>query len=621
MAQQLTVPRSEGELRQLQDQMYSISKEKIKNNSRPAFKDLIEIIKCDEVIISAIHRMKSNRGSKTPGVNGRTIDNILQMGYSEVIKMIVHKLDTYKAGKIRRVYIPKPGKTEKRPLGIPNIEDRIIQECIRMVIEPILEAQFFEHNYGFRPMRSSAHALERASHIAKWVNIHWVIEGDISKFFDNVNHRKLLNILWSMGIRDRRLLMIIKEMLKAGIINETEVNEKGTPQGSILSPLLANAYLSKFDEFVTKFYEKKEMKTLKSLRHRFDALKRKGFKQVFLVRYADDWIVFTNSKANAEKMKFRIQKFLKECLNLELSMEKTKITNIKKQPIKFLGFEIKCWRGKGKSGYVTRSKPDINRIKPKVRQILNEIREINAFPTEDEKLIQLHNINSMIRGLIEYYKYATRVNIVFNKFSKMIGWSAYKSLKKWGKAEWVRACDSSNLQIVHSEYTEKLAAIRVRGEKIAITSINMVRWTKIAQKNQDETPYSKEGRFKYLTRMNRRPLKERAMELNIPIDPIIMLSSINGAPKDKFNNFEYYMNRPYAYNRDKGKCRICGIYPSRQNIKIHHITKKLSINEVNKVKNLMTVCKYCYNKIHSQKEINCDSEINKKILKYREMMS
>jgi hypothetical protein len=121
--------------------------------------------------------------------------------------------------------------------------------------------------------------------------------------------------------------------------------------------------------------------------------------------------------------------------------------------------------------------------------------------------------------------------------------------------------------------------------------------------------------------MNRRPLKERAMELNIPIGPIIMLSSINGDPKDKFNNFEYHMNRPYAYNRDKGKCRICGIYPSRRNIKIHHITKKLSMNEINKVKNLMTVCKYCYNRIHSKKKIDCDSEINKKILKYREMMS
>lgn len=620
MAQQLTVPKSEGELRELLDKMYSISKEKVKLNKKPSFKDLIEIIKCDEVIISAIHKMKANKGSKTPGENGKTIDDILQMGYFEVVEMIANKLSKYKAGKIRRVYIPKPGKTEKRPLGIPNIEDRIIQECIRMVIEPILEAQFFEHSYGFRPMRSSAHALERVSHIAKWVNIYWVIEGDISKFFDKVNHRKLLNILWSMGIRDKRLLMIIKEMLKAGIVNETEINGKGTPQGSILSPILANAYLTKFDEFITSFYEKKKMKVVGN-KHRYDALKRKGFKQVFIVRYADDWVVFTNSKENAEKLRYRIQKFLKENLSLELSMEKTKITNMRKQPIKFLGFEIKCWRGKGRTGYVVRSKPDINRIRPKIRQILGEIRDINSYPLEEEKLIQIHNINSMIRGLIEYYKYATRVNIVFNKFSKMMGWSAFKSLSKWRKTQWVRACDSTNLQLVHSEYTEKLASIKVRGEVIAITNINMVRWTKIAQKNQDETPYSKEGRLKYVMRMKKRPLKERAMELNIHLNQTIILSCKNGAQKDRFNNFEYHMNRPYAFNRDKGKCRICGLYPNKKNVKIHHITKKLPINQVNKVKNLMTVCKKCYQKIHSRSRIEGDSEENEKILKYRELMS
>lgn len=191
-------------------------------------------------------------------------------------------------------------------------------------------------------------------------------------------------------------------------------------------------------------------------------------------------------------------------------MEKTKITNMRKQPIKFLGFEIKCWRGKGRTGYVVRSKPDINRIRPKIRQILGEIRDINSYPLEEEKLIQIHNINSMIRGLIEYYKYATRVNIVFNKFSKMMGWSAFKSLSKWRKTQWVRACDSTNLQLVHSEYTEKLASIKVRGEVIAITNINMVRWTKIAQKNQDETPYSKEGRLKYVMRMKKRPLKRKS---------------------------------------------------------------------------------------------------------------
>lgn len=122
---------------------------------------------------------------------------------------------------MRRVWIPKPGKQEKRPLGIPSVVDRIVQEFIRLVIEPICEAKFFEHSYGFRPMRSTQQALERLCDVVHNTGYHWIIEGDISKFFDKVNHKILLNKLWNIGILDKRLLMVIKQMLKAGIMNET----------------------------------------------------------------------------------------------------------------------------------------------------------------------------------------------------------------------------------------------------------------------------------------------------------------------------------------------------------------------------------------------------------------
>ena len=132
----------------------------------PRFKGLLEIISSETVILSAIHNIKANQGSQTPGSDGETMrENILEKDYPEVISRVQAALKDYHPDPVRRVYIPKPGKTEKRPLGIPAVIDRIIQECVRIVIEPILEAQFFAHSYGFRPMRDAHMALERTSYI------------------------------------------------------------------------------------------------------------------------------------------------------------------------------------------------------------------------------------------------------------------------------------------------------------------------------------------------------------------------------------------------------------------------------------------------------------------------
>lgn len=142
---------------------------------------------------------------------------ILELPFADVIRTVQENLKDYRPTPIRRAHIPKPGKTEIRPLGIPNILERVIQECVRVVIEPILEAQFFNHSYGFRPYRDAHMALERVTDIVHKTGYCWIIEGDIRRYFDTINHAKLLKQLWHLGIRDRRILMIIKCMLKAGI--------------------------------------------------------------------------------------------------------------------------------------------------------------------------------------------------------------------------------------------------------------------------------------------------------------------------------------------------------------------------------------------------------------------
>ena len=226
MAQQFDYPRTETQLREIQDKLYQHNKEVYDTGGRPAFKGLLEIMSAEATIMTAIHNIKSNHGSKTPGVDSKTIRDYLQRPFPRVVKDIQSAFKHFEPQKIRRVYIDKPGKAEKRPLGIPTIRDRIMQECMRTVLEPIFEAQFFAHSYGFRPMRDAAMALERADIIVHNTGYYWIVEGDISKCFDRINHAVLLKRLYHMGVRDRRVLQIIKAMLKAGVMDECEVNEE-----------------------------------------------------------------------------------------------------------------------------------------------------------------------------------------------------------------------------------------------------------------------------------------------------------------------------------------------------------------------------------------------------------
>ncbi|WP_093797775.1 reverse transcriptase domain-containing protein [Sporomusa acidovorans] len=269
--------------------------------------------------------------------------NLLELPYQQVIRTIQQSLENYHPKPIRRQSIPKPGSNQMRKLGIPTATDRVVQECVRMILEPILEAQFFPHSYGFRPYRDTAMAMARTTTLVHNTGHSWVVEGDIKQYFDTINHTKLIKQLWHMGIRDCRVLMIIKQMLKAGVMNEVTVNPMGTQQGGIISPLLANVYLNSFDWFIAKSWENKHTKTHYAYtRGRMRALKlRSRLKPAYLIRYCDDWVLITDTKGNAEKWKQIIQRKLAAQFKLTLSEEKTKLTNLRKKSIDFLGFTYK----------------------------------------------------------------------------------------------------------------------------------------------------------------------------------------------------------------------------------------------------------------------------------------
>jgi RNA-directed DNA polymerase len=606
LAQKFDYPKTEKQLQDIQDKMFEISKTTKENGERPSFKGILELVQSEVVIITAIHNIKSNKGINTAGTDGNTMqEDFLNKPYEEVIETIKSSLNHYKPRLIRRVYIPKPGKSEKRKLGIPSIIDRIIQECLKIVIEPVFEAQFYKHSYGFRPMRSTDIALEAMTRQVARTGQTWVIEGDISKFFDSINHRKLLKRMWHMGIKDRRILMIVKEMLKSGVMDEVEVTQEGAIQGGNISPLLANVYLDMFDEWVTKQWtHKKTRYQYKDEYITTKILKRDtNLQTAYLVRYCDDWTILTDTKTNAENWKRRIQRFLEKRLKLKLSDEKTLITNIKTRCIKFLGFEFKVVKGNSRTGYITRTMPNRANIRNKVKNILFEIKKLKKITKKGSLIHAINIVNSMIRGIINYFNVCTWVYVALKKYSQVLTWAGYRALKSKG-GEWIEACKVDNLTSVHENYATVIPSIEYKGLIIGITSLEFCKWSKILTKNQKETPYSPEGRRIYIKYKKKKPLKIRADEL-LSVEYSELISK--GKTTIRYN-FEYFMNRAYAFNRDKSNCRVCGKNIA-SNLHTHHIKPNLELTQVNKVPNLASTHNYCHNLIHSNQDY---SDLGKK---------
>jgi RNA-directed DNA polymerase len=285
--------------------------------------------------------MKSNRGSKTPGTDGKTIKDIEQLTEYELVAEIQNKLKNYHPKKVRRKLIEKDnGKW--RPLGIPCILDRIIQQCFKQVLEPIAEARFYKHSYGFRPLRSTHHAMARVQFLVNQASMHYVVDIDIKGFFENVNHTLLLKQLWNMGIRDRKVLACISKMLKADIDGEG-IPAKGVPQGGLLSTLLSNVVLNDLDHWVAGQWEFFPLTQPQKSRDSERYVKiRANLKEGYLVRYADDFKIICRDWKSAQKWYHAVVLYLKDRLKLEVSPEKSQIINLRKRESEFLGFTIRA---------------------------------------------------------------------------------------------------------------------------------------------------------------------------------------------------------------------------------------------------------------------------------------
>ncbi|KDS10523.1 reverse transcriptase/maturase family protein [Bacteroides ovatus] len=442
----------------------------------------------EEMFAVAYQRIYAKQGNMTPGTDGKTID---EMSLERIERLIVSlKDESYQPHPARRVYIPKKNG-KKRPLGIPSFEDKLVQEVVRLLLEAIYEGHFEGTSHGFRPHRSCHTALGMIQ--KSFAGAKWFIEGDIKGFFDNTDHNVLISILRER-ISDERFLRLIRKFLNAGYVEDWKYNKtySGTPQGGIISPMLANIYLDKFDKYIKEYaakFRKGDRRSInpeywrlnnkknwlkKKLQKTSDEQIRKSylyeiaqlskqmlstphkdamdadFRRMQYVRYADDFLISViGSKSECETIKADITQFMREQLKLELSDEKTLITHAQDKA-KFLGYEIFIRKSdavkRNKDGVLKRDFNGAVVLTLNSAVIQKKLTEYNALEVRniDGKDIWwskprrymtpmkpediLAQYNAETRGLYNYYSLAANVSKECASFAFIMKMSMFKTL-------------------------------------------------------------------------------------------------------------------------------------------------------------------------------------------------
>jgi RNA-directed DNA polymerase len=364
--------------------------------------------------------VKQNAGSVTAGCDGINIklyDERLEDNLDRLAAEL--KSENFEPCPVRRVYIPK-ANGKSRPLGIASIRDRIVQEALRMILEPIYEADFSQYSFGFRPNRCTMDAIKCITwSTQEQKKFFWIVEGDVSSYFDTICHRKLIKLLWRR-INDEKLLTLIWKFLRAGVMEGKlfKATELGVPQGGIVSPVLANVYLHELDRFMEKYTGlSREEKTRR---------RRQGLANFTYARYADDFAALCNgTRQQAEELREELYNFLADELHLQLSMEKTKITHLN-DGFQFLGFQIQ--RRPGHNGMKTKV------LIPQVAmdKLMEKIARVTDPSTHRESLnSKILALNRIIGGWCRYYQYTSQASTIFNQveyqtFWKMVHWLGRK---------------------------------------------------------------------------------------------------------------------------------------------------------------------------------------------------
>jgi RNA-directed DNA polymerase len=361
------------------------------------FDDLWNLVYDPAVLVKAWHRVRSNRGARTAGVDGETAYYVSTVRGEQAFLSELRddlKARRFQPVPVREVMIPKPGDKRRR-LGIATVRDRVVQAALKTVLEPIFEADFQPCAYGFRPGRRAQDAIAEIHYFTSR-SYEWIVEGDIQACFDEISHTAVLRRMRAR-IGDRRLMALVKAFLKSGVLREDgEFRETvtGAPQGGILSPLISNVALSVLDDHFVAAW-----RTMGSS-HRREQRRRKGLANYRLVRYADDWVLMVaGTCADAERLREEAAEVLLP-MGLRLSQEKTRIVHID-QGFDFLGMHIQRHRQQGSTKrfvYTYPSRAALAAVKAKVRGATRR-------STNQSLAIVLHRINPVLRGWTNYHRH------------------------------------------------------------------------------------------------------------------------------------------------------------------------------------------------------------------------
>jgi group II intron reverse transcriptase/maturase len=397
-----------------------------------------------DLYVTAYGKIYRNQGAMTPGITAETADGMSQEKIATIIKAL--RDGTFRWHPVKRTYIPKKNG-KMRPLGMPTWTDKLVQEVIRLILEAYYEPQFSERSHGFRPQRGCATALKEISY--SWTGVAWFIEGDISQCFDKLDHQIMLEILRGC-IHDERFIRLISELLKTGYLEAWKYHAtlSGTPQGGILSPILANIYLDRLDKYVetrlvpanTRGKRRRGNRVYNTLLGQATRARRAGrrdearrlkkqaqrlpshdttdptYRRLRYVRYADDFLLgFIGPKAEAEEIKRHLEAFLQEELKLELSQAKTLITHARTEAAQFLGYEVHVLQRNVKhdlngrrsiNGRVGLRVPK-RVIQAKCRRFMRSKKTIHrAELLQESDFTILETYQAEYRGLVEYYRLA-----------------------------------------------------------------------------------------------------------------------------------------------------------------------------------------------------------------------
>lgn len=400
------------------------------------FDDLFNLVHDPAILMVAWDRVRSNRGSQTAGIDGtRAWDIENGQGVEAFLSTLRADLKdrSFRPVPVRERRIPKPGTTKFRRLGIPTVQDRVVQAALKLVLEPIFEADFDPGSYGFRPGRRAYDAIAEAQHFATRT-YEWVVEGDITACFDEISHPALMDRVRAR-VGDKRVLALVKAFLKAGVLDtgaHLMETKTGTPQGGILSPLLANIALSVLDEHLAS----KRVSNWQRYQRR-----KRGEANYRLVRYADDFLILVSgNRDQAVQVRDEIAEVL-ATMSLRLSPEKTLITHIDKG-LDFLGWRIQRHTKKGGNGkkyvYTYPSKKALRAVMGKVKTICRQ--------TTNEPLhVVLRRINPVLRGWANYFRTgsssATFSYLSYYARERVVRWIRRKHRRINWKDLYRRFCD------------------------------------------------------------------------------------------------------------------------------------------------------------------------------------